>query len=197
MFPGRHVAREKIGATSDEILSFSELSRATNVAREKFVARSKFSCSGRDDAMTSRMYEADARARDPPMGCSREVHYLIQEIGKAEDELKYVKRLQKLYERPTDECILAPYFPKGQEKQYKNAHALYGFKNMKKMLEAIPDASSQKDCVTSLKYEADALAQDPSKGCCQEVDDLLQQLQMANDQLQEVKQKLYERPADR
>ncbi|GKD82564.1 LOB domain-containing protein 27 [Tanacetum coccineum] len=97
----------------------------------------------------------------------------------------------------TAECILAPYFPKGQEKQYKNAHALYGFKNMKKMLEAIPDASSQKDCVTSLKYEADALAQDPSKGCCQEVDDLLQQLQMANDQLQEVKQKLYERPADR
>ncbi|GJV69564.1 hypothetical protein Tco_1485073 [Tanacetum coccineum] len=35
----------RIGATSDGFLSFSDLSRATNVAREKFVARSSFSCS--------------------------------------------------------------------------------------------------------------------------------------------------------
>ncbi|GJW07983.1 hypothetical protein Tco_1570406 [Tanacetum coccineum] len=35
----------RIGATSDGFLSFSDFSRATNVDRENFVARSSFSCS--------------------------------------------------------------------------------------------------------------------------------------------------------
>ncbi|PWA73143.1 hypothetical protein CTI12_AA263120 [Artemisia annua] len=169
----------------------------------------------RDDAMTSLMYEADARGRDPIGGCHRIVCALQGQYTGARRELEFVTQLNALCkgmygsaEQKQDivndqfkacrhlrrkcgpDCIFAPYFPLSQKEQFQNAHKLFGVSFIKRAMERINGREHRDDAMASIKYEADARARDPVGGCCRIVLELDQQLREAEDELKFVKQLL-------
>nr|XP_051211623.1 LOB domain-containing protein 25-like [Lolium perenne] len=64
----------------------------------------------------------------------------------------------------TANCILAPYFPADCPTRFRNAHRLFGVKNILRLLEeAGPE--NRDDCARSIIYESNARAEYPVHGC--------------------------------
>ncbi|XXG46024.1 hypothetical protein AAC387_Pa02g0965 [Persea americana] len=71
----------------------------------------------------------------------------------------------------TPDCVLAPYFPPEKQRQFRNAHRLFGVSNIVKMIDNIsPDQKA--DAMRSIIFEADMRANDPVGGCSRIISNL-------------------------
>ncbi|XP_009341039.2 LOB domain-containing protein 22-like [Pyrus x bretschneideri] len=99
------------------------------------------------------------------------------------------------------DCILAPYFPHDRQRQFLNAHKLFGVSNIKKIIKHL-DQPDKDDAMRTIIFQSDVRANDPVGGCyriiCElqrlieynkaELDIVLHQLAICRAQAQEVYQ---------
>ncbi|XP_042500129.1 LOB domain-containing protein 22-like [Macadamia integrifolia] len=86
-------------------------------------------------------------------------------------------------------CLLAPYFPSTRYQDFMNAHKLFGVSNITKILNQIqPDKRSE--AIKSILIESKARKDDPMKGIVGIIDKLRYQIQLCEEELAFVNQKL-------
>ncbi|KZV35874.1 LOB domain-containing protein 22-like [Dorcoceras hygrometricum] len=80
------------------------------------------------------------------------------------------------------DCILAPYFPYDRQRQFLNAHRLFGVSNIVKIVRHLePPAKDQ--AMRTIIFQSDARAADPVGGCYRIIRDLEKRINMANAEL--------------
>ncbi|KAG5017677.1 hypothetical protein JHK82_023279 [Glycine max] len=79
-------------------------------------------------------------------------------------------------------CILAPYFPHDRQKQFLNAHRLFGVGKITNMIKPL-DQHHRDLAMSTLIYESDMRARDPIGGCYSLVLQLQSQIFYATQQL--------------
>ena len=73
------------------------------------------------------------------------------------------------------DCILAPYFPPNEQKQFLNAHKLFGVSNIVKVLNHVPPLERE-TAMKSLIFHANVRAYDPVGGCYRIISNLQHQI---------------------
>ncbi|KAK7831218.1 lob domain-containing protein 22 [Quercus suber] len=63
------------------------------------------------------------------------------------------------------DCPLAPFFPPHRQKDFLNAHKLFGVSNIVKTIRDL-NSDQKKIAMHSIVFEANARANDPVYGCC-------------------------------
>lgn len=63
------------------------------------------------------------------------------------------------------DCPLAPFFPPHRQKEFLNAHKLFGVSNIVKTIRDL-NSDQKKIAMNSIVFEANARANDPVYGCC-------------------------------
>lgn len=82
----------------------------------------------------------------------------------------------------TKTCLLAPYFPQDRQKQFLNAHKLFGVSNITKMIKGVEE--SQRDiAMQNLIYHANARALDPVGGLYRIICDLKRKMEWCQAEL--------------
>ncbi|KAG4961482.1 hypothetical protein GYH30_038325 [Glycine max] len=79
-------------------------------------------------------------------------------------------------------CILAPYFPHDRQKQFLNAHRLFGVGKITNMLKPL-DQHHRDLAMSTVIYESDMRARDPIGGCYRLVLQLQSQIDYATQEL--------------
>ncbi|KAB1218423.1 LOB domain-containing protein 22 [Morella rubra] len=69
------------------------------------------------------------------------------------------------------DCILAPFFPHDRQRQFLNAHKLFGVRNITKIIENLNQQDKERAMHTII-YQSDARANDPVGGCYRIIRDL-------------------------
>ncbi|KAL9672641.1 hypothetical protein QQ045_028893 [Rhodiola kirilowii] len=87
------------------------------------------------------------------------------------------------------ECELAPYFPADQPKLFENAHRLYGVSNILKILKKL-DPSNHAEAMRSIIYESNVRDRDLVLGCYGYIEQLQLRVQMAEQELENVRSAL-------
>ncbi|KAE8720063.1 mediator of RNA polymerase II transcription subunit 9-like [Hibiscus syriacus] len=74
------------------------------------------------------------------------------------------------------DCILAPYFPHDRQRQFQNAHKLFGVSNIKKIIKNLnpPDKDIS---MRTIVFQSDARANDPVGGCYMIIQELQRQIE--------------------
>ncbi|XP_068652723.1 LOB domain-containing protein 22-like [Aristolochia californica] len=85
----------------------------------------------------------------------------------------------------TPDCILAPYFPPENQRQFLNAHRLFGVSNILKIIRNL-DPIQRSEAMRSIIFQADARARDPVGGCYAMIVDLWRQIQHQSAELDNV-----------
>ncbi|GAB2225526.1 hypothetical protein Droror1_Dr00006322 [Drosera rotundifolia] len=98
----------------------------------------------------------------------------------------------KYQRRRCPPCILAPYFPFDRQKQFLNAHRLFGVSNMTKILQGL-SPQQQQIAMSTIIYQSDARATDPVGGCYGIIKDLQRQITYRKAELDLVLQQLSRR----
>ncbi|XP_073275067.1 uncharacterized protein [Primulina huaijiensis] len=81
------------------------------------------------------------------------------------------------------DCILAPYFPHDRQRQFLNAHRLFGVSNIVKIVRHLePLAKDQ--AMRTIIFQSDARGADPVGGCYRIIRDLEHRINMANAELE-------------
>ncbi|KAL1810586.1 LOB domain-containing protein 22 [Daucus carota subsp. sativus] len=62
------------------------------------------------------------------------------------------------------DCILAPYFPHLRQRQFLNAHKLFGVSNITKIIRNL-EKYDKDEAMRTIIYQADVRASDPVGGC--------------------------------
>ncbi|MCE3052521.1 hypothetical protein HAX54_052813 [Datura stramonium] len=92
--------------------------------------------------------------------------------------------------RCAPDCPLAPYFPVERQKDFLNAHKLFGVSNILKVLKNI--APFQKDnAMKALIFEANIRASDPVGGCYRLILNLYRQINLYQEELQFVYREIF------
>lgn len=86
-------------------------------------------------------------------------------------------------------CILAPYFPHERQKQFLNAHKLFGVGKITNMLKNVP-LESRDVTMSTIVYQADMRALDPVGGCYRHIQTLQAQVDYFTVELHFVLQQL-------
>ncbi|KAE9616199.1 putative transcription factor AS2-LOB family [Lupinus albus] len=87
------------------------------------------------------------------------------------------------------DCILAPYFPHDRQRQFLNAHKLFGVSNITKIIKFL--APQEKDqAMRTIIYQSDMRANDPVGGCFRYIQDLQAQIEYCHTELELVLQQL-------
>ncbi|CAI8611982.1 unnamed protein product [Vicia faba] len=86
-------------------------------------------------------------------------------------------------------CILAPYFPHERQKQFLNAHKLFGVGKITNMLKNVAPESRDLT-MSSIVYQADMRAADPVGGCYRHIQHLQSQIDYSTAELHFVLQQL-------
>lgn len=86
-------------------------------------------------------------------------------------------------------CILAPYFPPDRQKQFLNAHKLFGVGKISKMIKEI-DPHLRDTAMATILYQADMRAADPVGGCSTVIHHLQSQIEYCNAELHLTRQHL-------
>ncbi|GFZ17218.1 LOB domain-containing protein 22 [Actinidia rufa] len=73
------------------------------------------------------------------------------------------------------DCILAPYFPPNEQKQFLNAHKLFGVSNIVKVLNHVKPLERE-TAMKSLIFHANVRAHDPVGGCSRIIRNLQHQI---------------------
>ncbi|XP_052171637.1 LOB domain-containing protein 22-like [Diospyros lotus] len=82
------------------------------------------------------------------------------------------------------ECLLAPYFPAHQQKQFLNVHRLFGVSNVTKVIKSLQQKPlEQKNAVNSMIFQANVRASDPAGGCYRIIQDLKRQIERSEAEL--------------
>ncbi|XVE51935.1 hypothetical protein DITRI_Ditri02bG0080200 [Diplodiscus trichospermus] len=80
------------------------------------------------------------------------------------------------------DCILAPYFPPDRQRQFQNAHKLFGVSNIIKIIKNL--SPPQKEiAMRTIVYQSDARASDPVWGCCRIIQELQRQIEYSQAEL--------------
>ncbi|XP_076891520.1 LOB domain-containing protein 27-like [Bidens hawaiensis] len=87
--------------------------------------------------------------------------------------------------RCTPECPLAPHFRPEHPMIFKNAHKLFGVRNILRILEQI-DSNYKTEAMQSIIYEANMRDQFPVHGCLSVICDLQYQIRQAEEELYNV-----------
>ncbi|XP_075075402.1 uncharacterized protein LOC142162712 [Nicotiana tabacum] len=85
--------------------------------------------------------------------------------------------------RCAPDCPLAPYFPAERQKDFLNAHKLFGVSNILKVLKNVPPFQKE-NAMKALIFEANIRADDPVGGCHRVIQNLHRQINLYQSQLQ-------------
>ncbi|XP_040380865.1 LOB domain-containing protein 3-like [Oryza brachyantha] len=91
--------------------------------------------------------------------------------------------------RCTPGCKLAPYFPAHQPDRFKNAHRVFGIKNILRLMETAGE-ERRNDAIKSVVYESDAWAVDGVRGAAGIVANLFRELRGLEAELAELNRQL-------
>ncbi|KAG2728796.1 hypothetical protein I3760_01G221100 [Carya illinoinensis] len=69
------------------------------------------------------------------------------------------------------DCILAPYFPHDRQRQFLNAHKLFGVSNITKVIKNL-DQPDKDEAMRTIIFQSDMRANDPVGGCYRMIRDL-------------------------
>lgn len=83
----------------------------------------------------------------------------------------------------TPDCILAPFFPPDQHRQFLNAHKLFGVSNILKIIRNL-DPITKAEAMRSIMFQSDARAKDPVGGCYRIILELQRQLDQDSAELE-------------
>ncbi|KAL6335268.1 hypothetical protein AAG906_029505 [Vitis piasezkii] len=80
------------------------------------------------------------------------------------------------------DCILAPYFPHGRQRQFLNCHKLFGVSNITKIIRNLhpPDKD---EAMRTIIFQSDVRASDPVGGCYRIIRDLQRQIEYTKAEL--------------
>ncbi|KAG8388393.1 hypothetical protein BUALT_Bualt02G0121200 [Buddleja alternifolia] len=81
------------------------------------------------------------------------------------------------------DCILAPYFPHDRQRQFLNAHRLFGVSNIVKIIRHL-EPPARDHAMSTIMFQSNARAVDPIGGCYRIIRDLEQQITLANAELE-------------
>ncbi|XP_045792011.1 LOB domain-containing protein 22-like [Trifolium pratense] len=87
------------------------------------------------------------------------------------------------------DCILAPYFPHDRQRQFLNAHKLFGVSNINKIIKYL-DPPLKDQAMRTIIYQSDMRANDPVGGCYKYIQDLQAQIEYCKIELDLVLQQL-------
>ncbi|KAE8734956.1 mediator of RNA polymerase II transcription subunit 9-like [Hibiscus syriacus] len=80
------------------------------------------------------------------------------------------------------DCILAPYFPHDRQRQFQNAHKLFGVSNITKIIRNLNPP--EKDiAMHTIVFQSDARANDPVGGCYRIIQELQRQIEYSQAEL--------------
>ena len=88
------------------------------------------------------------------------------------------------------DCILAPYFPHDSQRQFLNAHKLFGVSNITKIIKQLDTPAAKDHAMKTIIFQSDARAADPVGGCYRIIQDLQRQIDFAKAELDLVLQHL-------
>ncbi|EXB94636.1 hypothetical protein L484_005793 [Morus notabilis] len=80
-------------------------------------------------------------------------------------------------------CIFSPFFPSNNPQRFACVHRIYGAKNVKKMLQALPSHDLRAQAAECMCFEAQCRIESPVYGCGGIVSQLHQQIHFAETQL--------------
>ncbi|KAG8380100.1 hypothetical protein BUALT_Bualt07G0158500 [Buddleja alternifolia] len=81
------------------------------------------------------------------------------------------------------DCVLAPYFPHDRQRQFLNAHRLFGVSNIVKIVRHL-EQPAKDHAMRTIIFQSDARAADPVGGCYRIIRDLEQRISMAKAELE-------------
>ncbi|KAK9066116.1 hypothetical protein SSX86_015518 [Deinandra increscens subsp. villosa] len=81
------------------------------------------------------------------------------------------------------DCILAPYFPHDRQRQFQNAHKLFGVSNITKIIRDL-DPPQKDEAMRTIIYQADVRAHDPVGGCYRIIRELQRQIEFSRAELE-------------
>ncbi|XP_068636443.1 LOB domain-containing protein 12-like [Aristolochia californica] len=81
------------------------------------------------------------------------------------------------------DCLLAPYFPPDQPKQFQNSHKLFGVSNILKILKNL-DPDQKVEAMRSIVFQANIRDKFPVHGCYGIIHNLHNQVQQAEQELE-------------
>ncbi|XP_047160184.1 LOB domain-containing protein 22 [Vigna umbellata] len=87
------------------------------------------------------------------------------------------------------DCILAPYFPHDRQRQFLNAHKLFGVSNITKIIKVVSPRDKDQ-AMRTIIYQSDMRASDPVGGCYRYIVDLQTQIEYCRAELDLVLQQL-------
>ncbi|XP_057504811.1 LOB domain-containing protein 22-like [Actinidia eriantha] len=87
------------------------------------------------------------------------------------------------------DCILAPYFPHDRQRQFLNAHKLFGVSNITKILKKL-DPHKKDAAMRTIVFQSDVRASDPVGGCYRIIRELHRQIEYSVVELQLVLQQI-------
>ncbi|WCJ39516.1 LOB domain-containing protein 22 [Euphorbia peplus] len=74
------------------------------------------------------------------------------------------------------DCILAPYFPHDRQRQFLNAHKLFGVSNITKIIKNL-NQPDKDEAMRTIMFQSDVRANDPVGGCYRIIRDLQRQIE--------------------
>ncbi|KAF7124280.1 hypothetical protein RHSIM_Rhsim12G0206300 [Rhododendron simsii] len=87
------------------------------------------------------------------------------------------------------DCILAPYFPNDRQRQFLNAHKLFGVSNITKIIRSL-DPPQKDQAMRTIVFQSDVRANDPVGGCYRIIRELQRQIEYNRAELVLVLQQL-------
>ncbi|KAL4560051.1 hypothetical protein LXL04_032199 [Taraxacum kok-saghyz] len=81
------------------------------------------------------------------------------------------------------DCVLAPYFPHDRQRQFQNAHKLFGVSNITKLIRDL-DPPQKDEAMRTIIYQSDVRAQDPVEGCYRIIRELHRQIEYSRAELE-------------
>ncbi|XP_039070790.1 LOB domain-containing protein 22-like [Hibiscus syriacus] len=80
------------------------------------------------------------------------------------------------------DCILAPYFPHDRQRQFQNAHKLFGVSNITKIIKNL-NPHDKDIAMHTIVFQSDARANDPVGGCYRIIQELQRQIEYSQAEL--------------
>lgn len=74
------------------------------------------------------------------------------------------------------DCILAPYFPHDRQRQFLNAHKLFGVSNITKIIKHL-EPPEKDEAMRTIIFQSDVRANDPVGGCYRIIKELQRQIE--------------------
>ncbi|KAL5822489.1 hypothetical protein ACOSQ4_020389 [Xanthoceras sorbifolium] len=81
------------------------------------------------------------------------------------------------------DCILAPYFPHDRQRQFLNAHKLFGVSNITKIIKYL-EPPEKDEAMKTIIFQSDVRANDPVGGCYRIIRDLQRQIEFTKAELE-------------